>query len=261
MAGFIRWVAARYDRVQEELRQEREERRVLVMDFCQHPRTASIAADLLTGFEFFLEYAMEQKVLSEEEFENLFDRLSETLVKLLKQQNRQLEEQDPVTWFLELLAAALINGTANVANEVGGPPLLDAQAWGWEERSFLVKKEITPPTTYDEEEPNRKVEFEESTALRPKGERIGWLKGDNLYLHPTAALSAAQKVAKNTGQYLPLNEHTLGACLREKGLLVSRDENRKKNTTRLRPGAVTFSRRPGAPCGTRGCPPGVPAGA
>jgi hypothetical protein len=227
MAGFIRWMAPRYDEVREVLRSERERLREEYRADCQHLRTASIAADLQAGFEFFLEFAVEKGAISQEQSDALLARLGEALGKLLKEQGRQQGANDPVTWFLELLGAALLSGWAHVADPAGGPPENRPEAWGWEVRTSWEKRQES--TTDDD----RGDDLEERTTKWPKGDRIGWLVGGQLYLIPGAALASAQRVARNTGQHLPLTDRTLGKRLHQRGLLASRDENRGKYTVRL----------------------------
>jgi hypothetical protein len=194
---------------------------------------AGTAADLHAGFEFFLEFAVEEQAINQVESDELLGRFDEAMMNLVKDQNCTLAEQDPVTWFFDLLRSAILKGSAHVANWDGGPPLQDPQGWGWEERTSFVKKVSGDTKNDDEEEGDKEEEFEERTARWPKGDRVGWLAGENLYLLPPAAMAAAQKLAEDTDQHLPLTERTLGARLRDKGLLLSRDAKRNRNTVRV----------------------------
>ena len=57
--------------------------------------------------------------------------------------------------------------------------------------------------------------------------RIGWLDGDDLYLEPDAALSAAQRLARDAGDALVVTPRTLHRRLRERGYLASTDVKRE----------------------------------
>jgi hypothetical protein len=86
------------------------------------------------------------------------------------------------------VAVALASGRAHGADFHGGRPL-QALAWGW--RDGL-----------------------------PQGRRIGWVENSNLYLSPEAGFAAAQEMARDMGEALPVSARTLWRRLREQGRLV-----------------------------------------
>jgi hypothetical protein len=110
------------------------------------------------------------------------------------------------------LSAALASGRAHVANSVGSAPETP-ERWGWQ-----LKTVGTGPSTRDD--------------WQPQGHRIGWVDDQDLYLEPEASFAAAQELAKEQGESLPITPHTLRRRLKEKGFLLSRDERRKKLTVR-----------------------------
>ena len=65
---------------------------------------------------------------------------------------------------------------------------------------------------------------------RPQGHQVGWLCEEGLYLDPTAAFKAAQSMATLEG--LTVTPQTLWKRLKERGLLLTREKERKRNTVR-----------------------------
>jgi hypothetical protein len=64
------------------------------------------------------------------------------------------------------------------------------------------------------------------------GERLGWIRADDLLLEPETAFAAAQKLARDQGTSIPIKQRTLWKRLAEQGLLASRDPARGTNTVR-----------------------------
>src|SRR5262249_18280022 len=110
--------------------------------------------------------------------------------------------------FLELISAALASGRAHVASIAGDPPGT-AEAWGWRWGGG--------------DGPNEK---------RPYGERIGWIRGDDLFLEPEASYAVAQRLARDTCASIPVGSKTLHKRLHERGVLASTDDRRRKLTVR-----------------------------
>ncbi|MGI8551709.1 MAG: DUF3854 domain-containing protein [Dehalococcoidia bacterium] len=242
MAGFLRWLAPRRDRLLAEKREQVEHFREVFTGYCRHPRTVSIAADLLAGLEVFLEFALEKRAIMQEEFDDLWRRYHEVMESLLKDQDDQQDVHDPVECFLALLAGVLLSGGAHVAATDGGPPDWylapgSLPAWGWAEETIFIPKS-TPagasanpspsPTAGDAAE----NEWEPRTKRWPKGQRVGWIVQEDLYLEPAVCLAIVQRLARDCGQFLALTPRTLGKCLATKGLLVRRDEHRNRYTVR-----------------------------
>ena len=78
----------------------------------------------------------------------------------------------------------------------------------------------------------RRGSGDEREAWRPDGERLGWIRKDDLLLDPDAAFAAAQKLARDQGTSIPIKQRTLWKRLDEQGLLASRDQARG-STVRL----------------------------
>lgn len=113
---------------------------------------------------------------------------------------------EPTRRFSELLSAAIVSGRAHVAGPEGGEPE-EPGAWGW-------RRDKVGTSDYERE------------AWRPLGDRVGWLKGNNLYLLPEAAYAAAQRQGRDSGEPLTVTGRTLRKRLHERRLLLSVEGSR-----------------------------------
>jgi hypothetical protein len=217
MAAFLQWMAARFPEVQELRRQSTAELRArATTSKGLHRRTPSIVAELGFGMEIFLRFGREVGVLSEEEASDLWERTWRALGLAAAAQARHLAAVDPVPRFLELLASAIVAGKAHVASPECTAPEEPA-VWGWR------SKEIGTG------EWNRE-------QWESKGNCVGWVRDDDLYLDGDSAYLAAQAMAG--GEALTVGTRTLWKRMKEQGLLASVDEARQQNQVRVWLGGV-----------------------
>jgi hypothetical protein len=210
LAGYVCWLAQRYPMIRDRLRDEVEELREQAGTGRKHRRTPHIMAELGVGFRYFLSFAQDIGALGRSEAEELEKRCWDALGEAAAAQGSTLMATDPVPRFFEFLAAAITSGRAHVAALDGDAPQRPG-SWGWraEDRSDSAQ-----------------------TAWHPKGDRIGWLDGDDLYLEPEAAHAAAQRLARDAGETIPLRPETLRHRLKDAGLLRSFEERRRRLTAR-----------------------------
>jgi hypothetical protein len=212
LAGFLRWLAPQYDAIRGRLRAETAELRDKARGDGQHARTPGIVADLALGLRYLLDFARSAGAISETERSELWERGWAALAEAGAAQAGQIATAEPAGLFLRLLAAALASGRAHVAARDGNEPA-NAQAWGWRQRTIGAGA-------------NARGEWQ------PQGQRVGWLEGDNLYLEPEASYAAAQELAREQGEGVPVSARTLHRRLKERRLLASWDERRQRNTVR-----------------------------
>lgn len=196
MAGFVAWMAGRYEELQGRLRQRVLEIRNQVQSHAAHARLPGALAELQAAWEMFLQYGVEVGAVGRREQEELAGRAARVLGELGQLQGRYQEERDVARRFLVLLREALVGGQGHVANRRGGVPE-KAERWGWQRRS---------------------------RGWRPQGRRIGWVEGNDLFLDSTASYEVAEEVAGREG--LGVSEQTLRHRMRAAGLLVSTDASR-----------------------------------
>lgn len=211
MAGFVRWLAPRYEGLISRLRKRAEELRDLAQA-SRHKRTPAIVAELGVGLECLVDYAKESQALSADEAERLWREGWEALLKAGELQRGRQGESEPAHRFLELVGSAIASGYAHLASPSGDDPA-DPVAWGWRAREVN-----TGLTSY--------------TEWHPQGKRIGWIDGDEVYLEPNAAFAVAQELGHKMGESLAITCHTLRRRLKEQGLLAGWDSARETLTVR-----------------------------
>jgi hypothetical protein len=193
MAGYLRWLAQRYEIVKARMREQLNDLRDAAGRSGRHKRTPEITANLALGWKCLLRFALDAEAVTSVEAEDLWQRGWEVLDKAQAKQSQHQAAQEPTQRFLELLSAAITSGRAHLANTVGENPE-HPEAWGW--RFF-------------------------GDEWRPQGERVGWIDGEDLYLQPEAAYAAAQKQGQDAGDPLTVASRTLNKRLHERGLLLS----------------------------------------
>ena len=196
-------------------------------------RVAGVVASLYLGFLTFLEFAKIASACESAEVVFLKELCWRALLDAVRLQ--PAEQGDPAESFFALLQAALVSGRAHLADPEGGCPNLhlehfanDPEALGWQRWSSQDQvKEIG-----DEDGGVKTRTVAVTSGFRPRGERIGWASGMNLYLHPTASLRAAKAVARGIDSALDLTPWTLGKLLFDRGLLVRTERGRNRYTAR-----------------------------
>jgi hypothetical protein len=201
MSGFVRWLAMRYDWVRKEvmpdlLPQFRDQATTSEL----HKRTPNIVADLYMGLDLFTRYAEALGALSGEECEALLQRCWLALGRAASAQGAIQKSSEPAQRFLELLNAALASGKAHVAGSKGERPN-HPEAWGWRKGG---------------------------EGWQPRGDRVGWLDEGQLYLEPEAGFKVVQEMGQAGGESLAIGSKTLHKRLKEKKMLASTDEKRKR---------------------------------
>ena len=209
LAGFIRWVAGRFDAAQAELRSDaarlREDLGARIGDD-QHRRTPVQMADLVAGFRLFLRFAVEVRALTTPVAENLESRCVAALLGIVAEQADQQEAGDPCRRFLSLIRSIVSSGRAHLAGADGREPEQPGSC-GW--RAHPVPGQISP-------------------TWQPQGRLIGWVDGLDLYLNSETVFAECQRLAGDQGDHLAIERETLHRRLKERGFLVSTDERRKK---------------------------------
>jgi len=204
MAGYVRWLASRYEEVSAHLSDEVRELRAAATRPGVHPRTPDITANVALGLRHFIAFAQDAGALTEKEAEALWERGWAALTEVAAQQATHIGAAEPAGLFVRLLSAAITSGRAYVEAPDGGGPA-NPQAWGWRE---------------------------DRGEWRPQGNLVGWLDGEDLYLQPDASFAAAQAMGIGTRDEIAVSSYTLRKRLHERGLLASVDATRDRLTVR-----------------------------
>lgn len=202
MAGFIAWIAEDYDGRTAAFRDDYAHFRSTLQQH-GHKRTVDAGAQLLATYKSLLAFAREVGALTETECVTQWERVNAGIQIALEPQATLQAQSDPVARFGELLTGLFVSGRAHVDDAMTGD--YPGEGWGWE--AFAV---------YSATEGNM-------ARYRPKGTRIGWVDGDNLYLEPSVTYAELQRFARDQGESVPLTERTLWKRLAERGMILSRE--------------------------------------
>ena len=247
MAGFLKWLAPRYEGLQQTMPADLARIRAGASGQGQHRRTSGIVAELYFGFRTFLAFAVEIGVRTSSESEQLLQRAWTALCTAAADQAAHQATAEPTERFFDLLRSALGSGEAHIATTDGGTPDSPG-AWGWRER--VMERGL-----------------ESSREWLAQGRRVGWIEGDDLFLDRDAAHRACQNAAGAGGEGLVIGAVTLTKRLDQRGLLASTESGRSSLLVRrsiegsrrsvLHVLAATVCPRPDAPGPSTSSDPGV----
>lgn len=198
MAGFLRWIAPRYAAIQADFR-GRVDRRADALKAelgasGLHHRTPEIVADLEVGLAAFLGFARAVGAITPEDALRYEALVREGLLQAAHDQTEHHRESDPVEHFFDRLSAALVSGSACLADREGRPPAGREAACGW-------KRE------------------DASGPWRNNARwKAGWVDGEAVYLHPENAYAASSSLG-----VLAVSIKTLSRRLKDKGQLRQTD--------------------------------------
>jgi hypothetical protein len=214
LSGFISWVAADYHKIRGGLDIERADLRDSFLGRYAHARTPDAVANLLLGLRYLLRYAEVVGAIDSAHRQELWTRGTAAFRVAAARQGEHQSANDPVARFADWVQTLLSAGRAHVAGpdgrEPSAPPSIEF--WGWERRTCSSGSDTSANWT-------------------SRGERIGWVDGDELYLNPDATYAKLVELARDQGATFPLSQETLYCRLREAGLLLRHDLNR--NTTKV----------------------------
>jgi len=204
MAGYVRWLAHRYEEVRNSLKTEVDALRAEAHLSGRHRRTADLVANLGIGFRHFLAFAQESGAITQAEAHGLWQRCWRALGEAAEAQGAHQLAAEPATHFLELLSAAIVSGRAHMADKDGEAPS-DWKRWGWRELEIGTGDRT-------------RIEW------RPQGRQVGWIDGQDLYLEANAAFAGAQNLGRDVGDSLTVLLSALKRRLKERGLLASTEQ-------------------------------------
>lgn len=211
-SGYVRWLAGHHDEMHQGFATRVSRVRTELATDSGFRRTNSNAAGIIAAWDVFLEFAQEDGGLTADEAAAFRDRARAAMAHLAREQAAILHDQDPVEFFMSMIGTAVVGGHAHFSTLTGGCPvkaLGGATAWGWT------------------------LEVDSGNA-RSHGNRIGFIDGQDVYLHQAAAFAAARAEANRMGRELAIEPVTLWKRMNERGLIVSREEERERLTVRKR---------------------------
>lgn len=149
-----------------------------------HLRHVEAVAEWTAGWELFLRFAMEQKAITKRTAESSLTRVRSQLFLTLPMQAEIQDEADPGEIYINMIRALLGSKRAVLADTDGMPPSDElAPACGWRQgERFDHGREVVPC-------------WEQAGAAR-----IGWIDGDMVYLEPSAAYAAVERIAREQSE-------------------------------------------------------------
>jgi len=164
MSAYLSWLAPQYETIAKQLTQEINALRAEARKD-GHARTPGIMASLAVGLRYFLRFAVESEALSEEEREELWGESWDALSDAAIDQAQFQTASEPAGRFIQLVTAAIASGKAHCASKDGQQPD-EPSAWGW------VQKWSSQSS------------FNKTAGYEARGDRIGWVDGNDLFLDP-----------------------------------------------------------------------------
>jgi hypothetical protein len=198
LAGYVQWLARRYDadgRLPDLLGAERGRMR----DSARaegHPRHALNIGSLALGWHEFLAFAEHVGAIDAEQRAAMWTRVWRALADVGAEQERYGGDVQPWLVYLRSLAALIASGRACLVNLHGQAPA-NGTRWGW---------------WWDESGDG---------SFRTRGDIIGWVDGDDVFLQPDAAYNAARRFADGTPAPLAVTKYAVHKMLHERGVLLT----------------------------------------
>lgn len=232
MAGYIQFIAQRYDRV----RVGSEAHRQHVREVAQvlpghHGRTGMAAAELSYGWRVWLSYAVQSGVIEQEDAAAQWEKVLTSLQEVVGGQREFQQTQNPVGRFLQVLNTLLLQGKVYLEDaSVGGcPPDEMAASAGWQSRKRLAS--------------DQSGEVIEEFFTAPSAEKVGWVGEAGgrywAFLMPDAVYRVVQQMASQQNQNALPSQEVMWLALRDalhdKNLMRCAIENRGDRKTLVRP--------------------------
>ncbi|MEE9392630.1 MAG: DUF3854 domain-containing protein [Planctomycetota bacterium] len=205
MAGYVAFLAPNIRSIRTGLSKRSEDLRATIDISIGHARIPETLAQLLIGIDHFLKFAEESEAISSEERHALLQRGRRALTMTGAGQNEDQRRLDPCQQFLEFLRSAILSGVAHIAS-------------------------LRAPTTAQSASSNFRSGYPEHA--NGAGSRVGWAKGDEVYLDPRSAFRVASRFASDCGESFTLGFSTLGKRLQDNGILLASEKQRGRATTR-----------------------------
>lgn len=196
LSAWVRWLAGRLEGVRQQVRLRTAELRPAYP--AAHGRTTDAAARLHAVWEAVRGYWLEVGLVQPEEAARFTLEVETALREVAEAQSGYQQDADPTQRFIPLLLGLFSSRRAHLGNRMyAEEPPLDAERWGW----------LWQPS---------------SNVWAPQGPQVGWVDEQGIYLEPTTAYAALNRLAMESGEPLP-TPRTLWKRLGERGLIRSQE--------------------------------------
>jgi hypothetical protein len=204
MAGYVRWIAAKATETfgAESSKWAIEQRDQRASH--DHARTSDNSISLMLGIEQFLSFAEHVGAIDAVQRAEMSEQAWGEVGRAAQQQDEEQHGENPSEQFRDLTRAALMAGRGHLAvKATGDAPSGLEETCGWRRR--------------DHHDQNGELH----SYWDARGDRLGWIDGDDLYLIPAAAYACAERLSGEQKRSLGLTQRTLGRRLKEAKWIVS----------------------------------------
>jgi hypothetical protein len=205
MSSYTEWLGSRLDEVQGRMPAEHAALRIRAAQADLHRRTPGQIADLAFAFNTFLQFTQEVGALTESQAAEYRDRVWLALQQTSQEQVLHQREAKPEIMFIERIPSACSTDSAYITNVAGCVPTDQERMCGWK----WMPDSPPPPLP---ELPTGHWE--------PRGKKIGWINGPDLYLDKLASYQAVQAMVSYSDA-IPIAVTTLPKRLNQAHLLAS----------------------------------------
>lgn len=207
MGEYIRWLAGNYDVIADEISALKFENQASQKYKGKHARTASNLSDLTLGMRYFLKFASEELNFDQAMIDHIELQAEDTFKELVKIQDEQNSDADPIETFLNCLKGSFATNIAFVETKINSTTKKYGKLLGYAE-AFITGE----------------------TIFQPKGQKVGLIKNDQMILIIEDAYSAAKQYARIRNIKFNITQYSLGRHLKDEGIIAT--ESNRANIKR-----------------------------
>jgi hypothetical protein len=215
VAGYVRFVGARYDEMSGGLARERDaiqEKKLRALLAGAHPRTPRNAATLIVGLRRFRDYSVDVGALNETQAAKLYEEARTGVVRAAQAHVLATSGGDPASRFVEILRSLFETKRVYVRGRKAGENPPDFEQVGWVASGY--EQSGIPPS------PGHAAEF------------IGWADEEHLYLEKNVAYGAVASFAAKSGMPFGIKSGALWEAMARSGKSLA-DRGRTDTTAKI----------------------------
>jgi hypothetical protein len=197
MAAFLQHLARRVTEDPDAVPAVHRQMQALASGMGGHLRHAQTFAFLMTGWLMFAEFARATGAITQDQVTERLDAVEAALRQAARQQDDASHDVRPDIVFIDVLGDLFGAGNLHLAGIDGGRPD-DPTIWGW--RSDTDRGH-------------------DDGSQSGRGEKVGWVDNDGLYLIPAVARRQVERTLAAQGEHLALSDRAMREALRRGGFL------------------------------------------
>jgi hypothetical protein len=213
MAGFIHYVAENFEEVQQQRRLQNQAAREAAALTTAHGRGVAIRMELSSTANILSRFFTHAGAMTETNAREWLNSIDQALAEVACEREEQEQEVDTARRSLEFLQTAITRGDAYLTDSSEEPLPEHPARYGWRKQPMVGTS--TPGFVWE-----------------PRGNHIGWVDDEGIYLDPAAAFAAIQHLARATDDPLTTSTTAWRRSLHEKGFLKKKETKRGVYTYR-----------------------------